>query len=215
MKPPKPRYQITWNPAIVFNFLKSWTPNEKLSLEKITKKLITILALYTAQRAQTLSLIKLKNIFKYENEIIIKIPDRIKTTAKNKFQPCLNIPFMPEHEELCPAKILNCYLNITKNLRPKNDDKLFLTFKKPYHAASTQTISRWIKQTIGEAGVDTNIFSAHSTRHAATSKAIKNGIDLETIFRTACWSKNSKVFEKFYNLPTEKESFVSGVIQNL
>lgn len=58
------------------------------------------------------------------------------------------------------------------------------------------------------------IFSAHSTRHAATSAAYVKGISLETIRRTAGWSQGSQMFARVYNRPIEtKEEFAKAVFQ--
>ncbi|CAD6226402.1 GSCOCG00005805001-RA-CDS [Cotesia congregata] len=67
--------------------------------------------------------------------------------------------------------------------------------------ASAQTIGHWIKDLIKKAGVDTNIFTAYSAKHAAVSKAYSKGVDVDTIRRTAGWSSGSKVFANFYNRP--------------
>ncbi|KAJ8914748.1 hypothetical protein NQ315_017459 [Exocentrus adspersus] len=64
VKPPKPKYEVTWDPQIVINFLESLYPLSSLSMEKPTLKLITLVALTTAQRAQTFKLL-IKNIFEY------------------------------------------------------------------------------------------------------------------------------------------------------
>ena len=42
-------------------------------------------------------------------------------------------------------------------------------------------------------------FSAYSTKHAATSKAFKNGLDVNVIKKAAGWFENSRVFSRFYN----------------
>ncbi|PZC73632.1 hypothetical protein B5X24_HaOG209006 [Helicoverpa armigera] len=64
---------------------------------------------------------------------------------------------------------------------------------------STQTLSRWIKDTLSLSGVDVSIFSAHSTRHAATSRARRAGVSVDQIRRTAGWSANSATFANFYD----------------
>lgn len=58
-------------------------------------------------------------------------------------------------------------------------------------------------------------FTAHSTRHAATSIALKKEVDLETIRKTAGWSQNSQVFAKYYNrsIVLPKEPFAKAIIQ--
>lgn len=61
LRPPLPK-NITWNPMIVLNFLENSYPHDYISIETLTKKVVTLLALVTAHRVQTLSKIKIQNI---------------------------------------------------------------------------------------------------------------------------------------------------------
>ena len=65
------------------------------------------------------------------------------------------------------------------------------------HAVSSDTIGRWIKDTLQASGVDTGLFSAHSCRAASTTAASLKGVSLTTIVKSASWS-NVKTFKKFY-----------------
>lgn len=149
---------MTWNPDQVINFLKQLPPNQELPLEMLTYKLVTLLALASAQRVQTLSLIRVCNIKHIDSGYEIKIPDEIKTSHVNTYQPCLLVPRFPEAPEVCVASVLECYLLATQPIRNNSEQSfLFLTFRKPHKSATTQTISRWIKHTLSLAGIDTDI----------------------------------------------------------
>lgn len=200
LKPPMPKYNVTWDPAVVLNMLEAYYPNEEIGLEKLTKKLVTMLALTTSHRVQTLALIKIKNIKFTIEGVQIKITDLIKTSRRNALQPIFDLKCYPDKPEICPVNTIKSYVKLTEPIR-KNSENLILTFKKPHQHASSQTISRWIKSTLSEAGVDTSIFSTHSTRHASSSAACRAGVSVEVIRRTAGWSKNSDTFAKFYNRP--------------
>ncbi|XP_045446325.1 uncharacterized protein LOC123654470 [Melitaea cinxia] len=178
-KPCRPKYITTWNPQVVLDYISQWVPNKTLSLERLTKKVTVLLALCTAHRVQTLSLIKIENIIKSSDGIKILITDLIKTSSAGKEQPHLYLPFFKENPNICPAMALEDYMYITKDLRPPNTKTLLITYKKPYRKASSQTISRWIKQTLAEGGVDVGVFSAHSTRHASTSAAASAGVCID------------------------------------
>lgn len=216
IKPQKPKYNDIWDPDPVLTHLSSYESNSKLCLEKLTKKLVTLLALATAQRLQTLSKIKVENIKVSESDIKIYIIDRIKTSAVGRNQPLLYLPFLNDKPELCVANLLQEYLSRTNTLRPKNEKNCFLTYKKPHKAATSQTISRWIRQTLEESGIETNIYSGYSTRHAATSAAQRKGVNIESIRKTAGWTEKSNVFVRFYNLPLREpnSTFVSSVFNS-
>lgn len=62
LRPPLPKYNLTWDTTCVLDQLSQWYPNEELTLTQLTKKTITLLALTTAHRVQTLSKINIKNI---------------------------------------------------------------------------------------------------------------------------------------------------------
>lgn len=198
LRPPLPKYSLTWNTSQVLDYLGNWHPNESLNLEKITKKLVTLLTLITAHRVQTISKIDIRNIEQFSDKIIIKIPDILKTSRIGSVQPVLVLPCYEERPQICPVKTLQCYLNVTESLR-SGHFHLFLSFRQPHRNVTSQTISRWVKDTLRLCGIDVSIFTAHSTRHAATSKAQRLGVNLDVIRKTAGWSGSSRTFGRFYN----------------
>lgn len=200
LKPSKPKYALTWDPDPVVAYLKTLTPHSSLDIKILTRKLATLMTLATASRVQNLALIKRANII-LTNPVIIKIPDRIKTSGINRTQPSMVFHVFEECPALCIASLLRIYIEKTKLLVPSDSDTLFITFGKHPRAASAQTISRWIRQTLAAGGIDTSIFTAHSVRHAATSSAMRLNVPLDEIHRSAGWSKNSSTFAKFYNRP--------------
>ncbi|KAI5636594.1 hypothetical protein NE865_10710 [Phthorimaea operculella] len=199
LRPNLPKYNHTWDPQKVLDYIADWYPNCDLSLEKITKKLVILLAICTAQRVQTLSLVKVDNILISNDGVRILISDIIKTSAAGRQQPSLFLPYFTEKPSICPATAIRDYLSITKDIRPENVRNLLITVKRPHRAATAQSISRWIKQIMGESGVDVTAFSAHSTRHAATSAAAAAGVSIDLIRKTAGWTTRSETFAKFYH----------------
>lgn len=194
LRPTVPKYNLTWNPSIVLDFVAQMWPNTELDLESLSKKTATLLALVTAHRVQTLALIKLKNtVVKPSDEIIITIPEITKTSKPYSAQPVLRLPYFSHRPEICPARSLDAYITKTHTIR--KTDSLFISFKKPHSKVSAQTIGKWIKDTLFNSGIDTSIFSAHSTRHASTSTASRLGVNI------AGWSDSSSVFARFYNRP--------------
>lgn len=215
LRPPMPKYNVTWDTTCVLSHLATWYPNDSLVLDQLTKKCITLLALVTAHRVQTFSKINIKNIETKCNEILIKIPDLIKTSKKGTTQPLLVLPYFLQKKEICPAQTLVDYIDKTSLLR--KTDSLFIGCRKPHKAATTQTLCRWIKGTLLKSGIDVSIFSAHSTRHAATSKAHQLGVNIDLIRKTAGWSNNSDTFFKFYQRSinkTDSATLARAIINN-
>lgn len=214
LKPCAPKYDVTWDPDIVLKLFMHKESNENLPLIDLSKKLITLLALITAHRMQTFSLINVDNIEFFSEKMVIKIPKRIKTSGRNRLQPLLTIPYFTDNYKICVATTLVSYLSRTEQLRKDSKCKeLFLSCKKPYKKVGPQTLSRWVSLTLTEAGLDTKVFSAHSTRHAATSAAKNKGVSIDLIKKTAGWTANSSTFAKFYDrtIVSEKEAFANAI----
>ena len=87
LKPQNPPYDFTWDPTLVLTHLRSIYPNDKVSLKDLSFKLVALLALATAQRQQTISLMKVSNMTQQKGAINIRITDRIKTLVKRN-NPC-------------------------------------------------------------------------------------------------------------------------------
>lgn len=68
----KPKYVKTWHPSSILELLQKWHSLESLSLEKLTKELVTLIAITSASRAQTISLIKIDNTINLSGKIEIK-----------------------------------------------------------------------------------------------------------------------------------------------
>lgn len=214
-RPPRPKYDTTWDPYPVLCFLEKMFPHTNLNLEQLSQKVVTLLALISAHRVQTFAKIMLHNIHNYDDRIEIIIPDFIKTSGKNKFQPLLKLPFFKERPGLCIASTILHYIDKTSDLRRTDEKNLIITHKKPHHPATSQTISRWIRSTLKAAGIDTNKYSSYSTRHAATSAAYRAGTNIEEIRKRAGWTQTSQVFNIFYNKPITSPSdcFAKGVLR--
>ena len=81
---------------------------------------------------------------------------------------------------------------------------LFVTLLAPHTAAATDTICRWLKETLARAGVDTSVFTAHSTWSASTSVAKDSGTPFNVIMGATGWT-NASTFTKFYQKTTDTD----------
>ena len=89
-RPPQPKYKFIWDPKKVLDYLSKFPSDNTISLKDLSHKLITLLALVTGHRIQTLSLIKTNNIVISDDRIRIEIPDSIKSSSPGKEKPLLN-----------------------------------------------------------------------------------------------------------------------------
>ncbi|XP_052239900.1 uncharacterized protein LOC127850683 [Dreissena polymorpha] len=205
-RPPVPRYQFVWDVTLVLNFLKSLNPLCNLSLKMLTFKVVALLALGNAPRAQTLISMDLSCMKKEGDVLICVFPNLLKTTK-------LGRPYVMkiEHfkdEKLCILHSLLFYIRVTKPLRKSS--KLFISYVT-YKAVTSSTIARWLKSVLDLSGINTDYFKAHSFRSASTSAAYAKGCRLKDILSTADWTSD-KNFKKFYlRESVDSKSFVNSV----
>ena len=91
------------------------------------------------------------------------------------------------------------YTSITELHR--TNTKLLLSIIKPFNPVSKDTLSKWVKFVLHQAGIDMDLFSPHSIRSASTSYA-KNCLPLDTILKAGGW-RSMKTFTQYYDKPIE------------
>ena len=75
----------------------------------------------------------------------------------------LTLQAYPAEEQQCIFKTIQVNLAKTKPLRG-NHTQLLISYQQPHKPVTTDTSARWLKTVLDKAGIDTNIFHAHSTR---------------------------------------------------
>ena len=194
-KPPMPRYNHTWDPDQVLIYLKT-IENSKAKLIVLSRKLVTLLALATLSRSSEIASIRFDSVVFYQDSVVFSLNKPTKT-QKGVALRSLSIKRLPEID-LDPVACLKSYVDLTAPLRNQSNSSFFFVGAvKPHKPVSSSTIGRWIKQSLSDSGIDTQIFSAHSTRGAASSKAAAAGVPVESIMQTAQWSSES-TFARHY-----------------
>lgn len=212
LRPPTARYHVTWDANKLLTLFSSWEDNDRLDLKCLTLKLISLLALTTAQRVQSLASISVNNI-KWGNPTQIVLTDQLKCSSLSKPNPVLIVNEYDLDKKLCVLSCLKCYFDRTSSYR--KTDKLFISYLKPYNVVTSQTLSRWLKMSLDLAGIDSTLFKAHSFRHAATSKAAKSGLCIDSILSRVGWSSKSATFAKFYNRPIDDRCKFGKVVLDI
>ena len=75
----------------------------------------------------------------------------------------------------------------------------------PHQVVKEPTIAGWVKAILGSPGIDTNLFSAHSTRASSFSKPKVKGLSFEDISKRGDWS-NKSTWQKHYYKFVSNES---------
>ena len=84
------------------------------------------------------------------------------------------------------------------NLVCANTEEFIITYGKPYKSPSFDMISRWIKDKLGMASINANVYNPNSCRSASASKARNNGVIITENLKRGCW-KSQNTFAKFYS----------------
>ena len=196
-RPALPKYTETWDVDSVVESLEQWSATEKLSLKQLTLRTVMLLALLSGQRGQTIHKLTVGDISLYQDKCVLVFSSVLKHTRPGVHQKPLELQAFP-NKNLCIVAHLSRYLELTKDLR--SGKELFISYVKPHAAVTRNTISRWIKEVLNIAGIDTKKYSAHSTRAASTSAAFSRDVPLSTILQAAGWSR-IQTFSKFYCRP--------------
>ena len=209
-RPLKPRYTTFWPVDKLLNFLKSWHPFSELSLKQLTLKTISLIALTSSDRGQTIHLASVNNMKIYPNKIDFIIRDKVKNTRKilkPSIITCVSSPI----QELDVASYVTQYIERTKEFRDEKG-QLFISWinKRP---VSRQSTARWLKQTLSLAGIDTTIFKAHSYRGAGLSKAFQRGASINQIVTAGNWA-NASTFQHYYNAPSYESEIGNIILEN-
>ena len=208
LRPALPRYSTIWDVSVVFKYLEQLSPRKKLGLKELTFKVVTLSALLTAQRVQTVQLFDVENIVFQGNRVQITIEGLLKTTNVRRHIEPFCFEKYDQNKRLCVVRYLSEYIERTAPLRD-SETQLFISYRKPHCKVSRNTISRWIRTVMSKSGIDSSVFKAHSTRAASVSKLSKF-VPIEKVLRAGGWS-NSTSYLKHYKL-TVSDECVSKVI---
>ena len=80
--------------------------------------------------------------------------------------------------DACQAALEN-YL--PKRLTPHERDKNALFVSRNRNRINVQTVKWLVKKYLGQAGLDTQKYSAHKLRHTAATLMYQNGVDIRTL----------------------------------
>lgn len=163
LNPPRPRYSHTWDPDLVLEFMKTDPDGDSF----LPHKLATLLALATFMRVSDLAIDKRSIVFEPDH-VHFHLSRPRKTQHKGQLQSFKLRK--NQSEAICPVRCMGTYIYKTDVVRNhSNSLNLFVGLIKPHSTASSTSIAHWIKTYLSRAGINTSIFSAHSTRSAAAS----------------------------------------------
>lgn len=214
LRPPQPRYASTWDINKVLEYIEKKGVNETLSLKDLTFKTTMLLALTRPSRSADLHSLDVTLLRSSPEGVTFMPLIPAKQTKAGKVPQGFFFPKFEENPLLCPVETLNSYMKRTEPLRKlegKTVNQLLIACIKPHQPVSSSTIARWLKTMLEQAGIDTAIFKAHSTRGASVSAAALKGVTTNDILKAADWSSDS-VFRRFYYKPVHDSTFGRAIL---
>ena len=194
----------------MLDYLESLGQSKELPLKCLTLKTVFLLVITRPSRSADIAQLYTKRM-KIGDMGITFLPS---TVAKQSWQgkPITEFlfPLFPENSNLCPVKTPSTYWDKTDPLHGK-ESKLFLSFVQPHKPVTSSTIARWSRTILEQAGIDTSVFGAHSTRGASSSAEVRGGVTTEDILKAANWSSES-VIQKFYHKTVNNAAYGRAVI---
>ena len=212
-RPPAPRYSSTCDVTGVLTYFENFPGNNKLSFQALTHKVAMLMALSNADRCSDLAALDL-NYHTYQTNGVRFVVPGLTKSRRNGPPIEAFYPSFQESPKQCSIQALREYEARSQEMRQAGaTNPLFISVQKPYTPVKPCSIGKWIKRVMADSRVGTSMFSAHSTRGAATSKAKAAGVSTADILRAANWSSEA-TFCHFYHRSISLSRFGLGVLSD-
>ncbi|KAJ8022303.1 hypothetical protein HOLleu_37159 [Holothuria leucospilota] len=139
LHPPLPRYKDIWDVGVVLQYLSSLYPGQEISLKELSLKLCSLIALTTAQRMQTIHLLKIDQLKLCQSSASFYITGLVEQSRPGNHQITVKLQGYPQDERICVMNTLHTYLERTAPLRG-SEKQLFISYRKPYLKVSKDTL---------------------------------------------------------------------------
>ena len=142
----------------------------KTKLKQLILKPAALLKILAGRRIHTLHMPNVVHMDQSLDKVIFHgLRKCSKPTRPN--QPVVYRAYV-EVELLCSVKCIYAYLVQRSEIVTQDFTEFFTTFGKPHHPVSKDSLARWLKEVMGNADLDTEIFKPHSTRIASKQCSI-------------------------------------------
>ena len=209
--PHAPKYSSIWDADILLSYLQNLGNPQDLDIKTLTVKLTALLLLSTAHRVQTLPTLSIDNLLFTEEGAKFTVFEKLKHTKSKGTE--LILKSFPDSPALCVVQHLLTYLKCTKPIR--SSPRLLLSYQKPFHPVGTQTLGRWLRILLHDAGINLQVFGPHSIRAASSAAAKRGGAQIDTILKAGSWASES-TYAKWYEKPISNQgtAFQNAVMSN-
>ncbi|KAG1183649.1 hypothetical protein G6F36_008294 [Rhizopus arrhizus] len=185
----------TWDVDVVIQYIKAnLGNNQATSLKSLQQKTIILLCIATMPRPRS----DIGNIQYRDTRLEYDSQDTLagariyfRLPKETQLKTC-TIGIVQD-QSICPVFTLHIFLERTLPLR----------------------INLPVKDIMKQAGIDTEKYSPHPIRSAASTKAVEKGHSIENVKQHANWSRNTQTFERFYYKPTTTLTLGSQITNSI
>jgi len=168
---------------MVLEKFKNDEPSLDFSLKDLTIKTAMLFALTCPCRGADLAALDLNNRSFCPEGVVFTPTHLSKQSRPSHVSVNFFFPVFKDDEQLYPVATLQAYESKTKGFcQDKGGNRLFHSFIGQHKPISSSTVTRWLKSYLRKEGIDTLAFQAHSTRAAASTKAVMSGVTVEDIY---------------------------------
>jgi hypothetical protein len=166
----------------------------ELSMTRLAHCAVVMVRIHTRHRCSDLARYRRESIVQDSRQITgwISAPKEHRGLTVRKWSRRFVVT--ATESETCAFRYLEEYL---RRLGTR-EGPVFLTIKKPTHAASKDTISRWCRSLMTEAGLDSQIYPPHSICAAAASAAFNIAKASVQDLEQHRWARNSAALRRSY-----------------
>lgn len=171
-----------------------------------------LLALAGSRRCSEIHRLDFRSIRQTGSNVTLALVGMAKNQRPGQPAKLYTFPRLETDALLCVAKTVQVYVEATASWRTETGGSqegspLLVSFRRPHGPVTAATVGRWLCDVMKEAGIDTQVYRAHSVRGAASSAAARAGMSTADILACADWASAS-TFRQFYlrDLPVEEAS---------
>ena len=178
VKLPQQAQLETWDLSILTNCIAAnFHNNTSLTIDKLQQKTVLLLCIATIWRSRSdIGTLQARDVhFKFDKDANLTGATLFIRAPKEAQQKHLALGALSE-KSMCPVSTLFTFMEKTEHLRSELpiDHTVFLAYvNNPSKVRSIQpsTVANIVKQTMKEAGIDTQVYGPHSLRSASSTKA--------------------------------------------
>ena len=194
--PPLIPYSRVWDVASVLHHIRDLGSNEEMAFLTLSKKIATLLMILSQKRRESIDSFDVRYMDISRNYVTFIPSHLLKHDRQGYRTHMVRFRAYPECVLLCPVQTIKDYMKRREEFS-NTGTKFFVTSRPPHNPAHKDTIGRWVKDMLKDAGIDTDLFKVHSVRAAASSKALVCGAPLSDVLKAGDWS-GARTFFSFY-----------------